>query len=77
MFLEVWRRRSLTKAVTYRVWIVVLDVTVIYLLTGRLDVAVGFTIVSNVYASIAYYVHERIWNKIGWGKIKQTPSATM
>jgi adenylylsulfate kinase len=47
-----------------------LDVTAIYLFTGRLDVALGFMIVSNVYTSIAYYVHERVWNKIGWGKTK-------
>jgi uncharacterized membrane protein len=63
-------RRSLTKAITYRVIIIVLDITVIYLLTGRLDVALGFMIISNVYTSIAYYFHERIWNRIEWGKTK-------
>ena len=68
--LEVQRRRSFTKAVTFRVLIVALDVPVVYLLTGRLDLAVVFTVVSNLYASIAYYMHERIWNKISWGKTK-------
>jgi adenylylsulfate kinase len=48
--------------------VIVLDVTAIYLLTGNLDIALGFMIVSNIYTSIAYYVHERLWNKIGWGK---------
>jgi len=66
--LKIQRRRSFTKSVTFRVMIVALDVPVVYLLTGRLDLAVGFTVVSNLYASIAYYFHERIWNKIGWGK---------
>ena len=66
---EHWRR-SLVKAITYRLLIIVLDNSVIYLLTGRLDVALGFMIISNVYTSIAYYFHERIWNKIGWGKTK-------
>jgi uncharacterized membrane protein len=66
---ERWRR-SLVKAITYRLLIIALDITVIYLLTGRLDVALGFMIISNVYTSIAYYFHERIWNKIGWGKTK-------
>jgi len=51
--------------------IIVLDVTAIYLFTGRLDIALGFMLISNIYTSIAYYFHERIWNKIGWGK---TPS---
>lgn len=68
--MKIQRRRSFTKAVTFRVVIVALDVPVVYLLTGRLDLAVVFTVVSNLYASIAYYMHERIWNKIGWGKTK-------
>jgi uncharacterized membrane protein len=64
---ERWRR-SLVKAITYRLIIIVLDVTAIYLFTGNLDIALGFMIISNVYTSVAYYFHERIWNKIGWGK---------
>jgi len=67
---EHWKR-SITKAITYRMVIIVLDVTAIYLFTGRLDIALGFMLISNIYTSIAYYFHERIWNKIGWGK---TPS---
>lgn len=37
---EHWRR-LLTKAITYRLLIIVLDVTSIYLFTGRLDIALG------------------------------------
>lgn len=70
--LSVPRKRSLTKAITYRAIIIVLDVTVIYLLTGRLDIALGFMIISNTYTSIAYYIHERLWNRISWGKTKPT-----
>jgi len=70
-FKEHWTR-SLTKAVTYRVLIVVLDFTSIYIFTGRVEIALGFMLVSNVYTSVAYYVHERIWNRTGWGK-KQQP----
>jgi adenylylsulfate kinase len=66
-FKEHWTR-SLTKAVTYRIVIIVLDFTAVYLLTGRVETALGFMIVSNLYTSIAYYFHERIWNAINWGK---------
>lgn len=62
------RRRSLAKAVTYRVLIILLDFAAIYLLTGRVDAALGFMIVSNIYTSIAYYFHERVWNGIDWGR---------
>jgi len=34
-------RRSLAKAITYRMLIIVLDVIAIYLFTGRLDIAFG------------------------------------
>jgi adenylylsulfate kinase len=64
-------KRSITKAVTYRLIIIALDVTAVFLFTGRLDIAVGFMIVSNVYVSIAYYLHERLWNKTNWGKKKE------
>jgi len=60
-------KRSLVKAITYRAVIIVLDFSVIYLLTGRVDVALGFMVISNIYTTIAYFVHERIWSKIRWG----------
>jgi uncharacterized membrane protein len=60
-------KRSLVKAITYRAVIIVLDFSVIYLLTGRVDVALGFMIISNIYTTAAYFIHERIWNKITWG----------
>lgn len=60
--------RSLAKAISYRIIIIILDFTVVYLLTRRFDIAFGFMVISNVYTTIAYYVHERIWNKIKWGR---------
>lgn len=62
--------RSLTKAVTYRILIIIMDFTAIYLLTGKVEVALGFMIVSNIYTTIAYYGHERVWNKTDWGRKK-------
>ncbi|HEY5039475.1 MAG TPA: DUF2061 domain-containing protein [bacterium] len=63
---EKWKR-SLAKSVSYRIVIMVLDFTAIRLFTGRNDIAVGFVLVSNVYTTIAYFFHERIWNRIKWG----------
>jgi len=71
----VTRKRSLTKAITYRVAIVILDFTTIYLLTSRLEISLGFTIVSNIYTSVAYYLHERLWNKTDWGRRPATNSS--
>jgi uncharacterized membrane protein len=71
--LKVQRKGSLSKAITYRIIIIILDVTVIYLLTARLNIALGFMIVSNIYTSAAYYIHERLWSRTDWGKTRPTP----
>jgi len=60
-------RRSVVKAVTYRVLIMSLDFATIYLFTGAIRVALGFMIASNVYTSIAYFLHERAWSRVAWG----------
>ena len=39
----------------------------IYLFIGALWVALGFMIVSNIYTTVAYFLHERAWNRIQWG----------
>jgi adenylylsulfate kinase len=61
------RKRSIAKAITYRVVIVCLDFLVIYLLTGKAKTAAAFMIVSNIYTTAAYFFHERIWSGIKWG----------
>ncbi|OGH83942.1 MAG: hypothetical protein A2261_00535 [Candidatus Magasanikbacteria bacterium RIFOXYA2_FULL_44_8] len=66
-FKEHWYR-SLIKTLTYRVVILALDFTVIYWLTGKVEIAAGFTLVSNLYTSVGYYLHERIWDRVKWGK---------
>lgn len=60
-------KRSIVKAITYRVFIVCLDFTAIYLFTGKVNVALGFMIVSNVYTTVGYFLHERLWARIRWG----------
>jgi len=60
-------RRSVAKALTYRILIMSLDFATIYLMTGTVRIAVGFMIVSNIYTTVAYFGHERIWARIAWG----------
>ena len=61
-------KRTLVKTITYRVFIMILDFTSIYIFTGKTTIAIGFMIVSNIYTTIGYFVHERIWDKVKWGK---------
>jgi uncharacterized membrane protein len=60
-------KRSVVKAITYRVVIMVLDFGTIYLFTKQVKVALGFMIASNIYTTLAYFGHERLWARIKWG----------
>jgi len=60
-------KRSVVKAVSYRIVIMLFDFSTIYLFTRTLKVALGFMIASNLYTTIAYYGHERLWARIKWG----------
>lgn len=62
--------RSFIKAATYRILIMCLDFGTLYLLTGTVHVAIGFMIISNIYTSIAYFAHERLWARIKWGIVE-------
>jgi adenylylsulfate kinase len=61
-------KRSIAKTISYRFISIVFDFSVLYLFTGQIKVALGFTAVSNLYSALLYFFHERIWNKIKWGK---------
>ncbi len=61
-------KRSLTKAFTFRILALTADFLIISKLTGRNDVAIGIIIVSNFSSTILYFLHERLWNKVSWGR---------
>lgn len=65
--------RSVVKAFTYRICIVCLDFIVLYLFTGQVKLAFGFMLVSNIYTTLGYFLHERIWAHIRWGTQPSMP----
>jgi hypothetical protein len=36
-------------------------------MTGRIDLAIAFA--ANAFSLVGYYVHERIWVRIGWDMV--------
>lgn len=61
-------RRSIVKALTFRALILVSDGIIIFLITHRYDIALAMIIFSNLASTIIYFFHERVWNKVSWGK---------
>ncbi|MGB2599028.1 MAG: DUF2061 domain-containing protein [Candidatus Omnitrophota bacterium] len=65
------RLRSIGKSVTWRIISIVVLVTVTYLITGDIKKTTGITVVFQVILAVLYYLHERIWAKASWGRIKE------
>jgi len=61
-------KRSLVKAITFRTLILCSDAVVIFLITHRWDTTAGLVIATNLASTTLYYIHERIWSRIQWGR---------
>jgi len=64
------RRRSLLKAVTWRIIAVIVLLYLSYFFTEDWGITGGITISFNVIQILLYYIHERVWLKVKWGNKK-------
>lgn len=62
------KQRSLAKSVTWRLVAVVSTFVIAYLMTQNINFATSLTIVSNIVNFILYYIHERLWLTVRWGR---------
>lgn len=61
-------KRSLAKSATFRVLVVISDIVVIFLVTHRLETTIALTVFTNLASTALYFLHERAWNRFGWGR---------
>ena len=64
------KKRTLVRTVMYRALAVVLLAVISWIYTGNVLETSAITIVYSVLATLIDYVHDRIWFRIDWGKIK-------
>lgn len=69
-----WHSRSVVKALSWKLIASVMTFGVSYWFTGNLETASGTAGVMFVGGLLLYYLHERIWNRIRWGKHIDTKS---
>ncbi|MEO1010678.1 MAG: DUF2061 domain-containing protein [Bacteroidota bacterium] len=60
--------RSVAKAISWRVIGTLDTLLVSYILTGEVTLAASIASIDFITKMFLYFFHERIWNKIGWGK---------
>lgn len=62
--------RSLVKAISWRVTGTCDTILVSYLVTGKVRMAVSIGLIELFTKIMLYYVHERVWNRIPFGRVK-------
>lgn len=56
--------RALLKTITFRVIALAITFIISYLVTGHIGFSIKLTILLNLSKSIAYFIHEKLWEKI-------------
>lgn len=64
-------KRTLIKALVFRVISAISSFILIYALTGNAGFGVKFTIIDSIIKISLYFIHERAWIKIKWGKVRK------
>ncbi len=62
--------RSIVKAITWRAGGTVVTFAVVWILTGNVKLSAGIGLLDSAIKIGAFYVHERLWNRVGFGKAK-------
>lgn len=64
--------RTISKSITWRVIITLNNFLIPLITTGSWQTALAFLTIATILNIIVYYIHERFWNLIKWGKTKRT-----
>jgi uncharacterized membrane protein len=67
--IKVTKERSFVKSLSYRIWGTLTSFIVVYALTGNESLSVLISFWETVLKVGVYYWHERIWDKISWGRL--------
>ncbi|MGC1505037.1 MAG: DUF2061 domain-containing protein [Sulfitobacter sp.] len=67
------KKRTFAKALSWQVIGFVMMVLIGYVTTGSLNAAGGMAVAAFVTSTFSYILHERIWERIGWGRLASLP----
>jgi adenylylsulfate kinase len=62
-------QRSIVKTVTWRIIATMTTVTLVYIFFRKLEIAAAIGGIEVVLKLIFYFIHERAWDRVRWGKI--------
>lgn len=63
------KKRSIAKTVSWRIIASVTTGLIAFFFTQQFLLSVGIGSAEGIIKLIIFYIHERVWNKITWGKM--------
>lgn len=60
--------RSTVKTITYRILGSMVTFVLSYIFTGHVIISASISATEFLVKPLMYWIHERVWNKIKWGK---------
>jgi adenylylsulfate kinase len=60
--------RSLLKAFSWRLVATITTVSIVYIMTGQLELTAIVGFYDIILKLILFFIHERVWNKIQFGR---------
>ena len=68
------KRRSILKTISWRFWATLTTAILVYIFTGKLTLAAAIGGIEIVIKMTLYFLHERAWNNVSYGKREHKPS---
>ena len=68
MILNEMRKRSIAKAITYRIICISMLALVTYVVTRDIMKMTSIVVIFQSIQMIIYYFHERTWERVKWGQ---------
>lgn len=65
--------RTIAKGFSWRIFATATTILIVYLFFGRLDLAIAAGIIETISKVLLYYIHDKAWQRIRWGKKKIEP----
>ena len=65
------RRRTIAKTILWRIIAVTVTMMVSFIWLREWDTSITLVITANAIKAVLYYMHERVWNGISFGRIEK------
>ena len=60
--------RSIIKTITWRIWATAITILLVWIFTKKMELAFSIGGLEVTSKLVAYFIHERIWDKINVGR---------